>query len=453
MNSLEKREVIINCLLILTVFLLSLLSCSENSNPVSSRINANDTIIFTKNEWKEDINYLAKELPARHPDLFYQLSEEEFNKKANWIKKNLAKWGYNKIVVELMKLVASVGDEHTSISPQTINFLPIRPYLFSDGMYIVAASNSYQDLIGKKISQVGNLSIEETRSKIKKVVSHSNKYWINHTLPQYICIPEILFGLDITKNDNGSIYNIEDVGPIEITLENDNSSLIYLHDHIANPLPLYLKNNNQNYWYTFLEDSTFGYFQYNRCREMDTISMEECINNFWDSIQKSDVKNIILDMRRNSGGSNRPFYQFRKIIYNNPFTFIRDDAFHFFVIIGRRTFSAAVNECIFIMQYSKAIFLGEPTGGKPNHYGACQSFTLPNSQMHVQHSTKYITPHNFYTNRKALYPDYKYEMTFEDYKNGKAPIINAILDSSYVNFDTYDVFQERMTASNSNINE
>ena len=40
-------------------------------------------------------------------------------------------------------------------------------------------------------------------------------------------------------------------------------------------------------------------------------------------------------------------------------------------------------------QQTNATLVGEPTGGKPNHFGEVRSFTLPNSGILIQHSTKF----------------------------------------------------------------
>ena len=42
---------------------------------------------------------------------------------------------------------------------------------------------------------------------------------------------------------------------------------------------------------------------------------------------------------------------------------------HLFVIIGRRTFSAAQNTVNMIEKNTNATFVGEPTGSRPNFVG------------------------------------------------------------------------------------
>src|SRR5436190_15914268 len=48
-----------------------------------------------------------------------------------------------------------------------------------------------------------------------------------------------------------------------------------------------------------------------------------------------------------------------------------------YTIIGRGTFSAAQNCANWIEEHTQTLFVGEPTGGKPNHYGDNQPVQLP----------------------------------------------------------------------------
>ena len=57
------------------------------------------------------------------------------------------------------------------------------------------------------------------------------------------------------------------------------------------------------------------------------------------------------------------------------------------VIIGRRTFSAAISNVI-AMQQGPVTLVGEQSGGSPNSYTEAKTLTLPNSRLIVSYSTK-----------------------------------------------------------------
>jgi hypothetical protein len=62
---------------------------------------------------------------------------------------------------------------------------------------------------------------------------------------------------------------------------------------------------------------------------------------------------------------------------------------HLYVIIGRRTFSAAMNAVSYFGKYMAAVLVAEPIGGKPNAPGDETFFTLPYSGIMVNLSDRY----------------------------------------------------------------
>jgi C-terminal processing protease CtpA/Prc len=73
---------------------------------------------------------------------------------------------------------------------------------------------------------------------------------------------------------------------------------------------------------------------------------------------------------------------------------------------------------------TKATLVGEPTAGKPNHFGEVRNFDLPNSHITVSYSTNYFRDSKEDTD--SLMPDVLAELTFRDYLAGADPALNAI---------------------------
>jgi hypothetical protein len=73
---------------------------------------------------------------------------------------------------------------------------------------------------------------------------------------------------------------------------------------------------------------------------------------------------------------------------------------------------------------SNAIFVGEETAGKPNHFGEVRGFTLPNSGIEISYSTKYF---NQYKNDDStIKPDFMIEESFENFMNGIDPVFEFV---------------------------
>jgi tetratricopeptide (TPR) repeat protein len=137
------------------------------------------------------------------------------------------------------------------------------------------------------------------------------------------------------------------------------------------------------------------------------------------------VDRFVLDERLNGGGNN---YLLRPIIH----AFIRSDTVNqpgkLFTIIGRQTFSAAMN-CVNGMKLNTStLFVGEPTGSSPNMYGDNAPVVLPNSKLTVRLSTLWWQDNDPRDKRVWQAPDLSTELSFADYRAGRDPAMDAILN-------------------------
>lgn len=98
---------------------------------------------------------------------------------------------------------------------------------------------------------------------------------------------------------------------------------------------------------------------------------------------------------------------------------------HLYVLIGPKTFSAAMNNAAQFQDDTRAITVGETIGEKPNSYQEPRQFRLPNSHLVVRASTL------FYTFRKtgdnAVRPSKEILPSWEDVKGGRDPVLDWVL--------------------------
>jgi hypothetical protein len=110
-------------------------------------------------------------------------------------------------------------------------------------------------------------------------------------------------------------------------------------DHASSPVPLYLKDPRNNYWFEYLKDPRALYVQYNAVQDKD--KPEETVSDFFKRVfqfaDANPVDKFVLDIRLNGGGNG---YLNWPLIYD----IIRSDKVNqkgkLFTIIGRKTFSA-----------------------------------------------------------------------------------------------------------------
>jgi len=139
--------------------------------------------------------------------------------------------------------------------------------------------------------------------------------------------------------------------------------------------------------------------------------------------EANPMERFVLDVRLNGGGNN---YLNRPIIHG----FIRSDKVNqpgrLFTIIGRQTFSAAMNLVNAMKLNTHTLFVGEPTGARPNMYGDHAPVILPNSRISVRLSTLWwqdIDPRDM---REYQAPDLAADLTLADYRAGRDPALEVI---------------------------
>jgi hypothetical protein len=131
----------------------------------------------------------------------------------------------------------------------------------------------------------------------------------------------------------------------------------------------------------------------------------------------------VIDIRWNDGGNTFLEMPFLHRLIGSRL----DRRGSLFVIIGRRTFSAAQNFATLIDRHTEAIFVGEPTGSSPTFVGETVEFELPYS--HVQANVSDLLwqsswPMDY---RTWLPPTLYTPPTFATYRMNRDPAMEAIL--------------------------
>jgi hypothetical protein len=76
-------------------------------------------------------------------------------------------------------------------------------------------------------------------------------------------------------------------------------------------------------------------------------------------------------------------------------------------------------------QRTAAMLVGEPIGERPNSYQEAREMRLPNSQLLVRYSTRY---YKFAEgDENIIRPDREVVIAWEDYKAGRDPVLEWVL--------------------------
>src|SRR5262245_53478928 len=137
--------------------------------------------------WREDLAVLLKELPARHKNLFFRSTQEEFEAAVTDLDESIPKLSDDEVQVELMRLVASVGDRQTTVQQGEAapkGRLPLRLRKFSDGLRVVAIGRDRAAALGGRVVTVGGIAIDEAWRRVAEIVSHDNDAALDAFVPE-----------------------------------------------------------------------------------------------------------------------------------------------------------------------------------------------------------------------------------------------------------------------------
>jgi tetratricopeptide (TPR) repeat protein len=380
--------------------------------------------------WRYDLWLLAREAKRIHYKPLTHEAEIAIETFVKDLHDRIPQLTDNQITVGFMRLMRLFGDAHTSIRPTMARpALPVQFYLFQEGLFIIAADPKYADLAGAQVLEIGSHPIEAVMAALDPVISQDNVMWPKLIGPNLMRYPQALNGLGLIPDADKAVLKIRDSrgGEREVTLSaevgdpNDNWSTA--RKDTSGPEPLYLKNQKAPYWFEYLPETKTVYFQYNAVQDDPQESLEKFCDRLFRYIDANDVHRLVIDMRWNGGGNN---------FLNAPIIrgLIRCDKINqqgkLFVIVGRNTFSAAMCGAAQIERYSNAIFVGEPTGSRPNFVGETIRVDLPYSKMRASISDLYWQNSVAMDYRTWIAPTLYAPPTFALYRAKRDPAMEAI---------------------------
>lgn len=382
--------------------------------------------------WQQAVEYLGSQLPDLHVNPYFKISEAEFKQSVAELAANVPDLNDEQVTVEMMRIVASLGDGHTGIFPTQDSGafapLPLEMRWLEDGMIVIAASPEYVRAVGAKVVRVGDHPVEDVYQAVRPLIAADNEMQVLNDIPIYMRIPAILYGLDLIPHKDRATFRFEAQDGAQFDLElhpiaGDPGPFITVYEKSGVQLPLYEQDRESFYWVGDLPDSNTVFVQYNFCGQQEGKSFKSFVEEVFELVDRSQETRLVLDLRFNGGGNEAILNPFLEEIEKRP---MFDEPGRLFVIIGRRTYSSALQNAITLSREYNATLIGEPTGGKPNHYGEVRNFKLPNVELRVYYSTRYWLNYPE-GDPLSLEPDVKAVLTLADLLAGRDPALAAAL--------------------------
>jgi hypothetical protein len=392
--------------------------------------------------WREDLAFYREQMPKKHGNLFHTMTPEQFNAAIDALENRLPELTNNQVKTEIMRLVAQVNDGHTRLRLETMDnhMLPVQLHYFSDGLCVDAGEKRFVNVVGGKVLRIGTMSAEEAYAAVQPLipVDGDNEYRRKLLAAELLITPEVLQAIGASATDDVVSFTVQKDGKT-ISAElpagpfrpwnnrgwpTDPDGWINARASAKNPSPLWLQHTDKNYWHTYLTDENTLYVQYNEVHDQaGGEPIAEYFPRIFKEAEQRNVQRVVLDIRLNGGGNNelnRPIWH----------ALIKSERLNqkgrLWVLIGPKTFSAAMSLVDDLELNTHALFAGEPTGESPNQWGDPVDVKLPNSGIVVQAATLWWQLQDPRDHREYRAPDLSAPLAFSDYANNVDPVMEAI---------------------------
>lgn len=335
--------------------------------------------------YRLDLRFAIAELKRVHYAPFRATSESDIDAAAAALSADIAHLSDDAIFVRMMAILRQFGDGHTAMRTNSPS-LPVSFFVFPEGLFIIGATAEHADLVGAKVLAFGDTPVAQALATSETLVARENPMMPRWLSARILRLPVVLRGLGWAAEDAPVSIRVEDATgqTRDVELEPPEKrplrgSYVRTVPNVAAPVPLYLRHLDQLMWHEVLPDGETVYCQLNGITN-GRVSLKSFCQRLFKVVEQPEIKQLVLDLRFNGGGNT---------FLNPPLIdgLIRSDKLRepgrLFVVVGRNTFSAALNTLDEIERRTPAIVVGEPTSSPPNFVGETVSVVLPYSRWRM----------------------------------------------------------------------
>ncbi len=399
-------------------------------------VNAQPLEQITDEQWRTDIDFLYEQLLKTVPDIEDRLSEEELQAKVTALKLNLPTLDGVQTALALQEILSLVKDDGCDIYPfQEVlgsKILPLKTYLFADGLYICDASEKYSNLIGQKIETINKVPVANVLQAMKAFSPADNHYFQTYLFPFYWQIDTWLAAAMKTPMAEEITLGVAS-GQEAVVVYEEVSAYIKLHRQLASHRQLNsvsIRHESENYWVEYLVEKQTLFVQFLAITDnKEGVSFKQFVEEVETAIKTLEVSRLVIDNRYGGGGNGFKLKPFTDMIAENEGVNQRGKLF---VLTSRATRGTVLELTSILELNTKAILIGEPTGEGPNMVGDTKVIELPNSRLRISLTNKFWPTSWDADNRSTIVPEVKVDYLFKAYQAQDDPWVNAVLEYEHI---------------------
>ncbi len=401
---------------------------------------------FSPEQLIEDFNFMIKTMEDVHPDLYFNISKTDAETARDEVSNRLTK---PMSILEFYKVIGTfpplLGDNHTAVHPFAYLGFSEQDYRFPA---VKIDSNSKEIRIKKDLGEIlkkNDLVLEVNGIKAVDILTEISRYIAAETESFHYAMLEFYFSYMLP-----ALFNI--TPSFNLKVKRDSELLGVTIPELEKPAEEDKAtteiNVNSSILLKIYDDTallTIKHFRFQREQFQEALKL---IDSIFLELKEKDVRRLIIDVRDNGGGNSsvanhitdylteKSTYSFRSMKWRSSQqvrNFVRENlklGEHSFyspkilemledLEIGdfleydcRKTYKSINEKNVFqgdvvvlsnpmcfssttaflcmIRDFNLGRIIGTESGGKPNHYGDCYTFYLPNTGLRVTVSQKFF---------------------------------------------------------------
>ena len=382
-------------------------------------------------KWRYDIDFFAEQIRLLHFDPDQHTPAADLEQALQALKDDIPNLGDEEIVIRIWLITGMLGAGHDVLLAGTPDYgaarrFAVRTYLFNDGVYIIEAQDA--SLLGARIEALGEWPVDDVISRVGETTSRDNNQTAVWKAASLITFPVLLEAVGIVADAATASMTVTDrdgkrrtVRP-ELAPPASNSPALVKPPGVE--APLYLSRLEQRYWTRYLADEAALYVQVNGLSEApEGERFQEFTRRLQTEIADPGVRDVILDLRHNIGGNSILADKLLRVLVHFD---MEPDKGDLYVIIGRDTFSSAQSLITRLESLSDTVFVGEPSGSRPNFIGRVGQFQLPYSRLFGFLSSELSQESLAEDHRIWTAPQMPVGLTSREFFAGQDPALEAI---------------------------
>lgn len=402
--------------------------------------------LLTADQWREDVSATHGYLTRVHPQPFLNITEAALQQSRDALLSDIPCLSDTRVFARLAALVASLQDGHTRLSipsslperglsiahtgtaPASIDLafdrLPLEFEVFEDGVTVIAATAPYQEAIGAKLLRYNNVPVETLVEGLGRIAFAENSSAERLKIGDRLSVPGLVSALGLVADSNETRLSLEQADGRVTTLvvspaqANDR----WVDGFNDNP-PLHLQQPDSKYFARHLPQIEAHYVALNEIGDADEgPGLVEFFAAQVEAAARQDNR-LIIDLRRNFGGAGDLNRGLLLTLLSQPDI---NRYGRLYVLTGPRTFSAAQFLLNDLEAYSRALFVGEDSGARPDHFGDSEKERLPHSGLTLRVSGLHWSSWLANDARKATAPLFPAPWHSELWFAGRDPALEAI---------------------------